>query len=128
MCLKDFLSTEKPLVQLSPDAVLNVPHLDSAGVLCVQGDPGPGLGYTPEERILFLLHAYLEQFLKPWLNGDLDGDFFETEALNYWAIEAAEHARIRIRCEQFGQSTLPDEGRTQEWTALNSKPDHHRCR
>lgn len=85
---KGFPEHGKAFVQLSPDAVLNVPHLDSAGVLCVQGDPGPGLGYTPEERILFLLHAYLEQFLKPWLNGDLDGDF-ETEALNYWAIEVA---------------------------------------
>lgn len=83
---KGFPEHGKAFIQLSPDAVLNVPHLDSAGVLCIEGDPGAGPGYTAEERILFLLHAYLEQFLKPWLNGDLDGDF-ETESLNYWAIE-----------------------------------------
>lgn len=85
---KDFPENAKAFIQLSPDAVLCIPHLDSAGVLCMDGDPGPGLGYSIEERINFLLHAYLERFLKPWLNGDLDGDF-EVEALNYWAIEVA---------------------------------------
>ena len=85
---KGFPAHGKAFIQLSPDAVLRIPHLDSAGVLCIEGDPGPGLGYSAEERILFLLHAYLERFLKPWLNGDLDGDF-EAEALNYWAIEIA---------------------------------------
>lgn len=83
---KGFPEHGNAFVQLSPDAVLNVPHLDGAGVLCVKGDPGFGPGYTAEERILLLLHAYLEQFLKPWVNGDLDGDF-EAEVLNYWAIE-----------------------------------------
>ncbi|MDI7134216.1 ThiF family adenylyltransferase [Pseudomonas aeruginosa] len=85
---KGFPELESAFIQLSPDAVLNVPHLDGAGVLCVKGDPGPGSGCSAEERILFLLHAYLEKFLKPWMNGDLDGDF-EAEALNYWAIEVA---------------------------------------
>lgn len=85
---KGFPEHGKAFIQLSPDAVLHVPHLDSAGVLCIEGDPGPGPGYSAEERILFLLHAYLEQFLRPWLNGDLDGDF-EAEALNYWTIEVA---------------------------------------
>jgi hypothetical protein len=78
----------RAFVQLSPDAVLRIPHLDSAGVLCLDGDPGPGMGYSAEERILFLLNSYLEDFLKPWLAGDLDGAF-EAEALNYWAIEVA---------------------------------------
>ncbi|WP_342244337.1 HesA/MoeB/ThiF family protein [Pseudomonas sp. OTU5201] len=85
---KGFPEHGKAFIQLSPDAVLHVPHLDSAGVLCIEGDPGPGPGYSAEERILFLLHDYLEQFLKPWLNGDLDGDF-EAEALDYWAIEVS---------------------------------------
>ncbi len=85
---KDFPERAKAFIQLSPDAVLRVPHLDGAGVLCLEGDPGPDLGYTNEERILFLLHSYLEQFLKPWLQGDLDKDF-EDEALNYWAINVA---------------------------------------
>lgn len=78
----------RAFIQLSPDAVLRLPHLDSAGVLCLEGDPGPGMGYSAEERILFLLNSYLEDFLKPWLAGDLDGAF-EAEALNYWAIEVA---------------------------------------
>lgn len=78
----------RAFIQLSQDAVLRIPHLDSAGVLCLEGDPGPGMGYSAEERILFLLNAYLEDFLKPWLAGDLDGAF-EAEALNYWAIEVA---------------------------------------
>ncbi len=72
----------------SPDAVLRLPHLDSDGVLCSEGEPGPGQGYSPAERILFLLRSYQEQFLKPWLNGTLDGNF-AVEALNYWAIEVA---------------------------------------
>lgn len=83
---KGFPDNGKAFIQLSPDAVLRVPHLDSAGVLCIAGDPGPGRGYSEDERILFLLHTYLEEFLKPWLTGELDGDF-EDEALNYWAIE-----------------------------------------
>ncbi|MEA3252670.1 MAG: ThiF family adenylyltransferase [Pseudomonadota bacterium] len=85
---KGFPAYGKAFIQLSPDAVLRIPHLDSAGVLCIEGDPGPGLGYSTEDRIKFLLHSYLEQFLKPWMNGDLDEDF-EDEALNYWAIAVA---------------------------------------
>lgn len=85
---KGFPEYGKAFIQLSPDSVLRIPHLDRAGVLCIAGDPGPGLGYSPEDRIKFVLHGYMEQFLKPWLNGDLDGDF-ENEALNYWAIAVA---------------------------------------
>lgn len=85
---KDFPGRAKAFIQLSADAVLRIPHLDSKGVLCTDGDPGPGLGYSAEERIIFLLYDYLEKFLKPWLNGDLDDDF-ELEALNYWVIEVA---------------------------------------
>ncbi|MBL0511958.1 HesA/MoeB/ThiF family protein [Aeromonas media] len=85
---KEFPERAKAFIQLSPDAVLRVPHIDSAGVLCIESDPGPNLGLSVEERIVFTLHAYFESFLKPWLNADLDGDF-ETEALNYWAIEVA---------------------------------------
>lgn len=85
---KEFPEHGKAFIQLSPDAVLRVPHLDRGGLLCIEGDPGPGLGYSAEDRILFLLHAYQERFLKPWINGDLDGNF-EDEALNYWAIKVA---------------------------------------
>lgn len=85
---KGFPDNARAQITLSPDAVLLVPHLDQAGVLCTEGDPGPGQGYSPEERILLLLRAYHEQLLKPWLTGALDGDF-EAEALNYWVIEVA---------------------------------------
>ena len=85
---KGFPDCARAQIILSPDAVLRVPHLDQGGVLCSEGDPGPGLGYSPEDRILFLLQAYHEQLLKPWLAGTLDGDF-AAEALNYWDIEVA---------------------------------------
>lgn len=83
-----FPDRAKAFIQLSPDAVLRIPHLDGDGILCIEGDPGPGLGYSSEDRIIILLYAYLERFLRPWLNGDLDGAF-EGETLNYWAIEVA---------------------------------------
>ena len=71
----EFPECAKAFIQLSPDAVLRLPHLDGAGVLCMEGDPGPGSGYSTEERVLYLLNAFLENFLKPWLNGSLDGAF-----------------------------------------------------
>lgn len=83
---KGFPDRAKAEITLSPDAVLRVPHLDKAGVLCTEGDPGPSQGHSPEDRILLLLQAYQEQFLAPWLAGELDRDF-EAESLNYWAIE-----------------------------------------
>ena len=79
---------ERAQIVLSPDAVLRVPHLDKAGVLCSTGDPGPAQGHSPEDRILLLLQAYQEQFLEPWLTGALD-EHFTDEALNYWLIEVA---------------------------------------
>lgn len=85
---RGFPHHERAQVVLSPDAVLRVPHLDNAGILCTKGDPGPAQGHSPEERILLLLQAYQEQFLEPWLTGALD-DHFAGEALNYWFIEVA---------------------------------------
>lgn len=85
---KGFPQHQRAQIVLSPDAVLRIPHLDSAGVLCTQGDPGPAQGHSSEERILLLLQAYQEQFLKPWLMGTLD-DHFAGEALNYWLIKIA---------------------------------------
>lgn len=84
----EFPECAKAFIQLSPDAVLRLPHLDGVGVLCMEGDPGPGSGYSTEERVLYLLNAFLDNFLKPWLNGSLDGAF-EAEVINYWAIEVA---------------------------------------
>lgn len=75
-------------IVLSPDAVLRIPHVEDSGALCIEGDPGPGYGYSANDRALLLLLAYQEKFLGPWLAGDLDGDFSE-EPLNYWFIEVA---------------------------------------
>lgn len=84
----EFPASAKAFIQLSPDAVLRLPHLDSTGILCMEGDPGPSSGYSSEERVLCLLDAYLERFLKPWLSGHLD-EAFDAEILNYWSIEVA---------------------------------------
>lgn len=75
-------------IMLSPDAVLRIPHVDGSGTLCIEGDPGPGYGYSANDRVLLLLLAYQEKFLEPWLAGDLDYHF-STEPLNYWYIEVA---------------------------------------
>lgn len=75
-------------IMLSPDAVLRIPHVEGSGALCIEGDPGPGFGYSANARALLLLLAYQEKFLGPWLAGDLDGDF-STEPLNYWYINVA---------------------------------------
>lgn len=83
---KGFPEQSKALIQLSSDAVMRVPHIDSNGVLCTQGDPGPNSGYSPEDRIYALLYSYQEDFLRPWISGNLDSDF-ENESLNYWAIQ-----------------------------------------
>lgn len=85
---RGFPQHQRAQIVLSPDAVLRIPHLDSAGVLCTHGDPGPAQGHSSEERILLLLQAYQEQFLEPWIMGALD-DHFAAEALNYWLIEVA---------------------------------------
>lgn len=89
LCLpKGFPHHERAKIILSPDAVLRLPHLDKAGILCTEGDPGPVQGHSAEDRILLLLQAYLEQFLEPWLTGTLD-DHFAGEALDYWLIKVA---------------------------------------
>lgn len=87
---RGFPGQAKANITLSPDAVLRIPHIDRDGNLCNDSEPGPGLGYSPEDRILSLLHGFQSQFLDPWLRGELDSHF-EKEALNYWIIEVARH-------------------------------------
>lgn len=87
---KGFPDNHRARIYLSPDAVLRIPHIESGGALCIggDGDPGPGFGWSPEERVLCLLRAYQEEFLRPWITGELDSDF-EHEALSYWLIEVS---------------------------------------
>lgn len=85
---KGFPDDASARIRLSGDAVLRVPHVEANGLLCIDGDPGPGRGLTPQERVQLLLHAYYEKFLAPWMSGELDMDFSK-ESQNYWAIAVA---------------------------------------
>lgn len=87
---RGFPDSAKANITLSQDAVLRIPHIDRYGDLCNDSEPGPGGGFSPEERVLSLLHGFQNQFLIPWLSGELD-NHFEKEALNYWVIEVARH-------------------------------------
>ena len=75
-------------IMLSPDALFRIPHVEDSGSLCIEGDPGPGCGYSANDRAQLLLLAYQEKFLEPWLAGKLDGDF-SAEPLNYWYMKVA---------------------------------------
>lgn len=85
---KGFPEHAQAKIYLSPDAVLRIPHVEWGGALCTEGDPGPASGLSAEERILLLLTAYHENFLRKWITGALDEDF-AGEVLNYWGIEVA---------------------------------------
>lgn len=78
-------------IQLSRDAILRVPHVDSNGNLCFSGDAGPASGATAEARLDQVLDLFQEEFLVPWLTGKLDCDF-EKETANYWTIHVNRHA------------------------------------
>lgn len=78
-------------IRLSSDALFNVPHVEDGGFLCIDGEPGPGRGLSPLQRVQNLLNSFQEQFLVPWANGDLNQDFAK-EAQNYWQIYVARHA------------------------------------
>jgi molybdopterin/thiamine biosynthesis adenylyltransferase len=75
-------------VRLSLDAVLRVPHVERDGLLCIEGDPGPGRGLDTVQRVQALVRSFYTDFLDPWCNGDLDGDFAK-EPQNYWAVNVA---------------------------------------
>jgi hypothetical protein len=93
---KGFPDNALAKIALSPDAILRIPHIEAGGYLCIQDDPGPDSGLSPNDRVLTLLIAYQETFLVPWRKGELDDDF-EKEPLNYWYIF----------CEQQQKATDP---------------------
>lgn len=72
-------------VRVATQHVLQVPHIESDGKLCFEGDVGPGAGLTPEERINDTLRGFIRDFVKPWGYGELDSDF-KREALTYWSL------------------------------------------
>lgn len=75
-------------IRLSSNALFHVPHVEEGGFLCIDGEPGPGRGLTPLQRVQSLLISFQEQFLFPWANGDLNEDFAK-EPQNYWQIYVA---------------------------------------
>lgn len=75
-------------IRLPSDAVLRVPHVERNGLLCIDGDPGPGRGLDGTQRVQTLVNRFYTEFLDPWSNGDLDGDFAK-EPQNYWTVNVA---------------------------------------
>lgn len=82
---KGFPDQATARIRVSSDAVLQVPHVEEGGFLCTDGEPGPGRGLTPLERVQSLLNSFQEKLLAPFANGSL-GDDFAKEPQNYWQI------------------------------------------
>ncbi|SIO33289.1 ThiF family adenylyltransferase [Salinivibrio sp. ES.052] len=80
---RDFPHDQARII-LSPDTILRIPHVEYNGALCIE-EIGPGRGFSPEERIHYLLHDFYNEFLSSWISGDLDDDFAK-EPLHYWDI------------------------------------------
>lgn len=95
---RGFPSRDSARIVLSKDAILRIPHVESDGKLCIEGDPGPFHDLSAEQRLIYLLDAFETCFLEPWRRGELDQDFNE-EPLNYWHIrikrERAESDAVR---------------------------------
>lgn len=77
-------------IRLPSDAELRLPHVERGGLLCIDGDPGPGRGLDRSQRVETLIGKFFTDFLDPWCNGDLDGDFAK-EPQNYWGVNVARH-------------------------------------
>lgn len=76
-------------IRLSKEAVLTVPHVEYDGLLCIDGDPGPGRGLDGVQRVQTLVTNFYRNFFIPWCNGELDGDFAK-EPQNYWDVNVAQ--------------------------------------
>lgn len=86
-----FPSSASARIQLSPECILKIPHVESDGMLCIEsGDPGPTSGVSIADRLDQVLDAFFHDFLTPWVNGDLDNHFAK-EAMNYWGIHCIQH-------------------------------------
>lgn len=80
-----FASQGLARISLPKKYILEIPHVEHDGRLCIDGDPGSMSGASPEERIDQLIDLFYSSFLEPWSNGELD-NHFSKEAMNYWAI------------------------------------------
>lgn len=81
---RGFPEKGKARIRLSKEAILALPHVEENGWVCLNGDPGPGYGWPPEDRIMETLYRF-QEFIWEWGQGQLDFDFYD-EPLNYWYI------------------------------------------
>lgn len=82
-------------ISLPKKYILKVPHVESTGRLCIDGDPGPLSGGSATERIAQIIDLFYSSFIEPWSTGELD-DHFSKEAMNYWAIHCSRHMSIDV--------------------------------
>lgn len=87
----NFFDSGLATIWLPKKYILEIPHVESDGRLCIDGDPGPLSGGTPRERIDQLIDTFYSTFLDPWSRGDLDNHFAK-EAMSYWAIHYSRSA------------------------------------
>lgn len=87
---KDFPDPSTARIKLPEKYILKIPHVESGGHLCIDGDPGPLSGGSPCERINQLIDSFYMSFIEPWSRGELD-EHFITEAMNYWGVYCARH-------------------------------------
>ena len=120
MLTRGFPEKGKARIRLSKEAILALPHVEENGWVCLNGDPGPGYGLSPEYRIMETLYRF-QEFIWEWGQGQLDFDFYD-EPLNYWYIwvKQAVYGDIPIRkvwttndrpsksCVREGRLLLPD--------------------
>ncbi|WP_198150038.1 ThiF family adenylyltransferase [Castellaniella caeni] len=86
---KGFPEQAVACIRVSKGAVLQVPHVELGGLLCIDGDPGPGRGLDGVQRVQTLVSNFYDQFFNPWCRGELDGDFAK-EPQNYWGVHVAQ--------------------------------------
>ena len=85
---RDFSEGALAKISLPKKYILKIPHVEASGNLCIDGDPGPLCGSSPEARIDQLIDLFYSSFIEPWSRGELDPHFAE-EAMNYWAINCS---------------------------------------
>lgn len=91
-----FSDRELATISLPEKYIFRIPHVETNGKLCIDGDPGPLSESSPAARIDQLIDLFYLSFLEPWSSGELDNHFLK-EAMNYWAIN----------CSRFFNSSQP---------------------
>lgn len=80
----------EPFIQLSDDAVLKYPHVESNGKVCLQTELRSNI--TEEQYINQLIQSFIDSFLKKITSGEIQEDFYD-EPENYWCIFVKDFAK-----------------------------------